>query len=365
MSRIKYWLVGSLAVLGALWFWAEPSWPQPLTYFGFRTIFMQASGVIAIGAMSVAMVLATRPAWLEPSLNGLDKMYRLHKWLGIAALAAATVHWLWAQGTKWAVGWGWLTRPARKPRAAADSMGSIESALRGWRGLAEDLGEWAFYAVAVLLVLALVKRFPYRLFAKTHHWMAAIYLVLAFHTLVLVQFSYWAQPVGWALAMLLASGTVSAVWVLLGRVGAQRTAHGVIESLQTYPALNVLETTLRMDPGWPGHRPGQFAFAMSNPKEGPHPYTLASAWVPEDRRITFITKALGDHTRRLPDAYGSATGDGRGALRLLHFRRRQARQIWIGAGIGITPFMARMKQLAQPKAKTHARCRFVSSDERR
>jgi predicted ferric reductase len=86
-----------------------------------------------------------------------------------------------------------------------------------------------------------------------------------------------------------------------GPVGAQRTAHGVIESLQTYPALNVLETTLRMDPGWPGHRPGQFAFAMSNPKEGPHPYTLASAWVPEDRRITFITKALGDHTRRLPE----------------------------------------------------------------
>ena len=152
-------------------------------------------------------------------------------------------------------------------------MGSIESALRGWRGLAEDLGEWAFYAVAVLLVLALLKRFPYRLFAKTHHWMAAIYLVLAFHTLVLVQFTYWAQPVGWALAMLLASGTVSAVWVLLGRVGAQRTAHGVIESLQTYPALNVLETTLRMDPSWPGHRPGQFAFAMSNPKEGPRSST--------------------------------------------------------------------------------------------
>jgi predicted ferric reductase len=50
-------------------------------------------------------------------LNGLDKMYRLHKWLGIAALAAATVHWLWAQGTKWAVGWGWLTRPAQAPRS--------------------------------------------------------------------------------------------------------------------------------------------------------------------------------------------------------------------------------------------------------
>ena len=347
MKRIIWTFWFFALALSALWLFTDTLWPAQSNYFALRTVWIQYSGVLAIGTMSVAMVLATRPAWLEPSLNGLDKMYRLHKWLGIAALAAATIHWLWAQGTKWAVGWGWLTRPARKPRAAADSMGSIESALRGWRGLAEDLGEWAFYAVAVLLVLALVKRFPYRLFAKTHHWMAAIYLVLAFHTLVLVQFSYWAQPVGWALAMLLASGTVSAVWVLLGRVGAQRTAHGVIESLQTYPALNVLETTLRMDPGWPGHRPGQFAFAMSNPKEGPHPYTLASAWVPEDRRITFITKALGDHTRRLPERL--QVGDRvtvEGPYGCFTFDDGRARQIWIGAGIGITPFIARMKRLA-------------------
>jgi predicted ferric reductase len=33
-------------------------------------------------------------------------MYRLHKWLGIAALAAGVLHWWWAKGTKWMVGWG-------------------------------------------------------------------------------------------------------------------------------------------------------------------------------------------------------------------------------------------------------------------
>ncbi|MEG1282656.1 MAG: hypothetical protein RSD57_19655 [Comamonas sp.] len=108
----------------------------------------------------------------------------------------------------------------------------IESALRGWRGLAENLGEWAFYVVAVLLVLALVKRFPYRRFTKTHHWIAVVYLVLAFHSVVLVQFSCWAQPVGWALAVLLASGAMSAAWMLLGRVDAKRTTYRIIESLQ-------------------------------------------------------------------------------------------------------------------------------------
>lgn len=246
-------------------------WPAQSNYFALRTVWIQYSGVLAIGAMSVAMVLATRPAWLEPSLNGLDKMYRLHKWLGIATLAAATVHWLWAQGTKWAVGWGWLTRPARKPRAAVtDSMGSIESALRGCTDWPRTWANGPSTPSRCYWCWLWLKRFPYRLFAKTHHWMAAIYLVLAFHTLVLVQFLYWAQPVGWALAMLLASGTVSAVWVLLGRVGAQRTAHGD-HRIAADPALNVLETTLRMDPGWPGHRPGQFAFAMSTRKKARTP----------------------------------------------------------------------------------------------
>ncbi len=54
---------------------------------------MQYSGVLGIGAMSVAMMLVLRPQWLEPPLDGLDKMYRLHKWLGITALVVGIVHW--------------------------------------------------------------------------------------------------------------------------------------------------------------------------------------------------------------------------------------------------------------------------------
>jgi len=348
MKRIAWTFWVFLLVLSVLWLLADTLWPAQRDYFAFRTVWVQYSGVLAIGVMSLAMVLATRPMWLEPRLGGLDKLYRLHKWLGIAALATATVHWLWAQGTKWAVGWGWLVRPPRKPRAPDDSLGIVESTLRGWRGLAEDLGEWAFYISVALLVLALLKRFPYRWFAKTHRWMAVVYLVLAFHALVLAKFAYWTQPVGWALAALLASGTVSALWILLGRTGARRTAHGVVESLQRYPALGVLETTLRMEEGWRGHKPGQFAFATSNPEEGAHPYTLASAWHAADGHITFITKALGDHTRELPQRL--RVGDRvkvEGPYGCFTFDDARPRQLWIGAGIGITPFIARLKFLSR------------------
>jgi len=352
MKRIQVFLVGAFAVLTVAWLLADTPWPQPPSYFAFRAVIMQYSGVLAIGAMSLAMMLALRPRWLEPRLDGLDKMYRLHKWLGISALVVSLLHWWWAQGTKWMVGWGWLQRPARGPRPQS-ATDTLEAWLGAQRGLAEGLGEWAFYAALLLMVLALVKRFPYHLFARTHKWIALAYLVLVFHSLVLVKFGYWAQPIGWLLAVLMAGGSVAAVLVLTGCVGAGRQVQGRIETLIHYPALDVIESRIALQPGWPGHAAGQFAFVTSDAREGAHPYTIASSWNEREPRITFITKALGDHTRRLRERLKvGMLVTVEGPYGCFDFEDDRPRQIWIGAGIGITPFIARMKQLAaQPGDK--------------
>lgn len=84
---------------------------QPGSFFRWRAVWMQYSGVLGIGVMSLAMLLAIRPVVLEPHLGGLDKMYRLHKWLGIAGLTLSVSHWLMAQVPKWLVGWGLLGTP--------------------------------------------------------------------------------------------------------------------------------------------------------------------------------------------------------------------------------------------------------------
>ena len=221
MKNIKITLWALLIGLTLLWALAETFLPKPLTYFSLRAVLVQYTGVIAMAAMSVAMMLAVRPRRPEPLLGGLDKMYRLHRWLGISVLVFGSVHWAWAKGTKWAVGWGWLSKPARG-RGAGLELGSIEQLLRSQRGLAETLGEWAFYAAGVLITLALVKRFPYRWFAKTHIILAALYLVLVFHTVVLVKFAYWSEPVGIVTALLLVGGTLEAFQALFIRIGARR-----------------------------------------------------------------------------------------------------------------------------------------------
>ncbi len=347
MKRIKLSLYALIALLTALWLMADTWAPVPFTYFSFRAVFMQYSGVIAIAAMSAAMLLALRPKSIEPHVDGLDKMYRLHKWLGITALTSSILHWWWATGTKWMVGWGWLQRPVRGPRPAPSDLGVIEGWLGGQRQLAESVGEWAFYAALALLALALIKRFPYHLFRKTHKWLAVAYLVLVYHAVVLTKFAYWTQPIGWVVAVLMLGGSVAAVLVLFGQVGRGRKVDGAVDSLSYYPELRVMETHIALREGWPGHAAGQFAFVTSDPKEGAHPYTIASAWNPAEHRITFVTKALGDHTGRLRERLKVGMPvTVEGPYGCFDFADQQACQIWVGAGIGITPFIARMKQLA-------------------
>lgn len=351
MKNINLGFWGLMLALTALWLLADTLLPDPLTYFSFRAVFVQYTGVIAFGAMSVAMMLALRPKSLERPLNGLDKMYRLHKWLGIAALVVAVLHWWWAQGTKWMVGWGWLVRPERRPGAGM-RLGPVAEWLRMQRGTAEMLGEWAFYAAVILIVLALLKRFPYHLFKKTHKWLAVAYLVLAYHAVILTKASYWTQPVGWVMAVLTVGGVIAALLALLGWVGAGRKVKGVIESLIFYPELRVHEVAIAMQDGWAGHLAGQFAFVTSKIDEGAHPYTIASAWDAKTRRIVFIVKELGDHTGRLRDQLKAGMEVAvEGPYGCFDFDDSHPRQIWVGAGIGITPFIARMKHLARTPGK--------------
>ena len=109
MKAIKTSWVVLLLGLSLLWLWADaPAWYAMQGVFAWRNEMLQYTGVLGIGVMSVAMVLAIRPVALEHRLHGLDKMYRLHKWLGITGLVVAIAHWLWVEAPKWLVQAGWI-----------------------------------------------------------------------------------------------------------------------------------------------------------------------------------------------------------------------------------------------------------------
>jgi predicted ferric reductase len=120
-----------------------------------------------------------------------------------------------------------------------------------------------------------------------------------------------------------------------------------------------------MDPGWPGHRAGQFAFVTFDAREGAHPYTIAGA----DRagRLRFQIKALGDYTRTLAGTLraGQAVRI-EGPYGRFDHRLGQDRQAWVAGGIGVTPFLAWLESLqARPQDAPRAQLHYCVRDAAR
>lgn len=343
MKPIKLTFVALLIGLTLLWLLAGGLALPRYNFWPIRKMLVEYSGVLVIGAMSVAMVLAARPGRFERFFDGLDKTYRLHKWLGIGSLIIGTFHWAWGQIPKWLVGFGWLQKPNK---GGAQQLDGFFGLLHGFRGTAEDIGEWAFYAAAILLVLALVKRFPYHWFFKTHRWLALLYLAFVLHSVVLMPPAWWSSPLGVVLLVMMAAGSVAAFISLTRRIGRRHQVVGHIDSLTHHQDNKVIRVEIMLDGAWPGHKAGQFAFVTFDSEEGAHPFSLSSAWR-NDGRLAFSIKGLGDYTNTL--AQTLRVGDPakvEGPYGCFDFCSDKPGQIWVAGGIGIAPFIGQLQALA-------------------
>lgn len=351
-------LAGLVALVALAWGWDVPVGgpSQGSLAWSMRQQALYLSGSLSIALLSFAMLLAARPAWLEAPLGGMDRMYRTHKWAGILAAGFAALHWLIEMSDdvlKALVG--------REGRVREEKYAGFLEVLRD---LAEDTGEWGLYAVLAMLAITLWKRFPYRPWRFLHRMMPALYLLLAFHAVLLAPSGYWTQPMGWLLGALVAAGVYGSAHSLAGRIGRSRQVGGTIVSVER-SAPDVVAVRCRLDAAWPGHRAGQFAFITFDAREGPHPFTIASA-DQGDRLITFQIKALGDYTGRLArelQAGQALTAEGPYGRFHVGRGRRQAQQFWIAAGIGVTPFLAWLEALqAEPARAPAAELHYCTRD---
>ncbi|SDX04781.1 ferredoxin reductase family protein [Roseicitreum antarcticum] len=320
-------LVASLCVLaGLLGFTTYAS-------YGSDAAIGIAVGAAAVVAMSQTLILAARPRLLEPLFGGLDRMYRVHKWLGISAMVLMILH----------------------QQIEPDFERTVRET--GLGELAEEAGEFAFNALLVLIAISWFRRLPfipleipYQIWRFSHRFMGVLFSVIVFH-----QF-FVDMP----------TGVDPSLSVMLNTFGLG----GVIAWLHTEfvaPRLRRREytvsdisrhgdtTALTLSPNgramrW---RPGQFAFFRA-PEAGfsePHPFTIASAPRP-DGALTLSIKGLGGWTRRLPDALRTGMSvQVEGPYGRFDFRKGGARQIWLAGGIGITPFLAWAESLTEAERR--------------
>lgn len=284
-------------------------------------VLSQYLGVLALVAMSITQLLATRLRVLEPVFGPVDRMYVLHKWLGIGALAAIVLH--DAIGAE--IKTGVLSAPFGK---LGDDVG-------------EELGEFAYYAIASLIGLTLLTLIPYRWWYWTHRLMGACYVVGAVHFVLMRKPFALGDALGLYVLGCIGIGVVSWLYCLLpiGR-SLGRYAYKV-RSVE--PAGEAFAVTIERERAGIRHRAGQFAFVSFDIPglSETHPFTISSAPESGNRMLRFTIKPLGDYTRRLassarPGQIVRVSGPYGRFLR----RPGAKAEVWIAGGIGVTPFVA-------------------------
>lgn len=310
--------------------------PESFGFFYWRKQFILLTGILALGYMSAAMLLAARPVWLEKRLNGLDKMYRLHKHLGIGAFAVLSLHWLAFKAGKWLTQAGVLQRPRRLSGSLTEGV--------NWHAVANDIGEYAFYAFVIFAVVSLAEKiFSYKKFMVLHKLAGLIFIAGGVHTLLLLKWTPSDTLYNTVAILMIAAGVYCAWLSLGGKIGRGRKAAGRVTQTRKL-ADNTLSFHLQLDADI-HYRPGQFIYLNLLDGESPHPFTVVNYHAPT-RTLELAVKALGDYTRKLPDTLHpgqrAEVEGGYGRFLLAD----DARQVWVGAGIGITPFIAWLEALA-------------------
>ncbi|MEM5472198.1 ferredoxin reductase family protein [Hoeflea sp. AS60] len=274
-------------------------------------------GASSLTAMTFAMVLAARFRAVDWFLDGPGRSYRLHRWLGYAAMAPMVGHWI-------------LATP------------SGDGIVPGLASSATVSAEYAAVLLVMLAVISPLKLVPYHLWKFGHFLMGPVYLIAVYHTFFARMPIATGDTVWWVLLALSLLGTLSLIRTVVRHVRPART-YVVSEIIRIKQGLDIRLRPIaaRDEISW---LPGQFA-SVSVEGAGrweTHPFTICSA--PGKAEMRFVIGNRGDYTADLVSHL--KPGDRfrihevNGEFTPQFAPDRTAAQVWVAGGIGLTPFLA-------------------------
>ncbi|HSB01848.1 MAG TPA: ferric reductase-like transmembrane domain-containing protein [Anaerolineales bacterium] len=275
--------------------------------------------------MACSLFLSTRPKWAEKYFGGLDKMYLTHRYTGTAAFLLIFVHVL-----------------------------TVPITTTGWQ-LGNYLAVIAFTGIISIVLITLAPRIPFlnRLTAgdyndwkKLKRWIGIFFILAFFHALTIGNPLHALVAITWVQIFFII-GTVSYLYTeIFGGIFKKYLPY-TVEAVK-HPNMSTTEVTLRPKKGTIGkQRAGQFLFVhfpRDKDLNESHPFTISSAPAEDVLRLTI--KASGNFTRdlfaRLKEGTDAVV---EGAYGMFDYKTGGQKQVWIAGGIGLTPFLAFIRDM--------------------
>ncbi|NZA27862.1 ferric reductase-like transmembrane domain-containing protein [Luteimonas sp. SJ-92] len=277
------------------------------------------AGIAAMSLMAMAAVLGARWKWIETIFGGLDRVYETHKWLGVWALVFASVHLVFKAGS-----------PEWETAAIISLPGPATRLVR----------QLSFVALMLIVMLALNRNIPYRVWRWWHKLSGPLFLIVVAHWLSFKSPVALLDPPGLWLAGLSGLGVAAAGYKLFLYPWLSQHAEYRLQAVSA----NASAVHLQLAPVGKSipFAPGQFAF-LSFKRQGlrePHPFTIASA-ASAGGSITFMVRSLGDYTARLvQEAAPGLVAEVYAPFGRFQRLPQGGAEIWIAGGVGVTPFIA-------------------------
>lgn len=329
----------------ALW----SAWPGSGSNAGWR-LAGQVTGVAGLSWLLIALALSVRvPGWDLP-FGGLLRLWRIHHWLGVASFLALLLHPLLAA----------LARAADGPAAVLATLTPPPGYWPVWAGWAALLVMMAFMAPT----FSFFGHPDYQRWKWLHRLSGVAAALGLLHAWPLT--AALPTPAGyWLLAGLGLSAAAASSWRLLGSRWLGRRNYTVAEVTPLAP--RVVELTLVGPPL--EFRAGQFVYLtpfdpeLSAGRGEEHPYTLSSA--PGEPHLRIAIKDLGDASHALMTVTPGSRAAVEGPYGRFLPGASGEPELWIGGGIGMTPFVSAARALTPTGRSADAHLIYCANDPSR
>lgn len=339
------WLLAALLLLLAVAAFASNFSPRPASSSGWLLLGGRVSGILGLACLLLAGVLAARIPGTDRFFGGLTRLWRFHHVLGGAALLLLMLHPLLL--------------------AFAALPGGISAAAQTL--FPPSLSEWAIWVgwlalLALMIFLAPTYSFfgppVYQRWKRLHLLSGAAILLGLVHGLALnTTFSAGQGNLLWLLLGLLAVAAFAWRAVLAKKLARRLYRICSVDSLARGIVELAMEPASETGGDLPSEklrfRSGQFVYmapldpGLESGRGEEHPYTISSA--PQSNDLRIAIKDLGDATHALQRVMPGSVVEIEGPYGNFFPEAATGPELWLGGGIGASPFMSRAREIALAK----------------
>lgn len=283
----------------------------------------QISALIGTVFLGFELVLVSKARWLELAIGPLDRLYGYHRQLSISSVLAITLH-----------------STSLILNALPNSVLAKSYIIPTSTNLTYGAGIVSFYLFVIIVAVSIYIKLPYHIWKIMHKVLALGTLLAAYHVLTISSdISRYPVLKYWVLGTLVAGIASMLYKVVFYNIMSKKFKYIVTEVITNNDVVTIKMTTEGSNFNFHYGQFAYFSFISDKVSKEEHPFSIAST--PESGIVEIAVKKSGDYTKSMDQIKVGDEVRIRGPFG--HFSKNLGdfdKEIWIGAGIGISPFLS-------------------------